>query len=657
MLTTATECDTSSYVYDAAGRTLLSDENGECTRTLYDDLGRTVQEIAPEDYDSTKDGLPTENTYSDSNAGQRYYYNSETGNLDREINRLDVVTDYEYYDTGEKKTEFFDIYEFNYDNKGNVANIEISGNLYATYNYDGNLLESIDYGNDQTVFYEYNDLSQIVYQKYKDSETAPVETQYEYTYTENSDDDSDFVLSSKIDYTNNQITEYDGNTVTISNFEIVDGEISVTGLYYSYEESEENTENDTENSEEDTSQYLNQRFADSTLNTTFNENCDVFTKDDQEICRYNYQYDESGELLSTSITNTADGEEKTVLSTAYEYNEKGYVSKMTNTFAKGEIVSTYSYDELGRLVEYHPDEGSVAYYVYDSKGQLVREDYQLGSASATVTYKYDSRGNLETVKQYPFTRGDITQAPETTEEMELEYENEIWLDAVTQQDDDTLLYDSQGNLIKLGDCDFNWTNGRQLSSILYTDENGETEDLIKYTYDEYGVDKKLHNRLNSDGDVREYIINPYTMATTNGKYYLICNNDKYDGLSNYRLDRITDIEVLDTPRKPKNQVEGLVGLDVAQYMNEHIYMFTGKSVSAKIEMPYYLISDVLDYFKANVNFKELENGKILATVKANETDIRMWAKLYAGQMKVISPKSLADGCKQDLIDALKIYDD
>lgn len=657
MLTTATEGDTSSYVYDAAGRTLLSDENGECTRTLYDDLGRTVQEIAPEDYDSTKDGLPTENTYSDSNAGQRYYYNSETGNLDREINRLDVVTDYEYYDTGEKKTEFFDIYEFNYDNKGNVANIEISGNLYATYNYDGNLLESIDYGNDQTVFYEYNDLSQIVYQKYKDSETAPVETQYEYTYTENSDDDSDFVLSSKIDYTNNQITEYDGNTVTISNFEIVDGEISVTGLYYSYEESEENTENDTENSEEDTSQYLNQRFADSTLNTTFNENCDVFTKDDQEICRYNYQYDESGELLSTSITNTADGEEKTVLSTAYEYNEKGYVSKMTNTFAKGEIVSTYSYDELGRLVEYHPDEGSVAYYVYDSKGQLVREDYQLGSASATVTYKYDSRGNLETVKQYPFTRGDITQAPETTEEMELEYENEIWLDAVTQQDDDTLLYDSQGNLIKLGDCDFNWTNGRQLSSILYTDENGETEDLIKYTYDENGVDKKLHNRLNSDGDVREYIINPYTMATTNGKYYLICNNDKYDGLSNYRLDRITDIEVLDTPRKPKNQVEGLVGLDVAQYMNEHIYMFTGKSVSAKIEIPYYLISDVLDYFKANVNFKELENGKILATVKANETDIRMWAKLYAGQMKVISPKSLADGCKQDLIDALKIYDD
>ena len=180
---------------------------------------------------------------------------------------------------------------------------------------------------------------------------------------------------------------------------------------------------------------------------------------------------------------------------------------------------------------------------------------------------------------------------------------------------------------------------------------------VKFLYDEYGADKKLHHRLNEDGEVREYIINPYYMVATGGKYYLICNYDKYDNIAHYRLDRISNIEILDTPRKAKNQVEGLVGLDVARYMNEHIYMFGGKSVRAKFEAPKYLISDILDYFKADVNFKELDEKNVIATVKANETDLRLWARQYAGKIKITEPTELAQACKQDLLDAIKLYED
>lgn len=180
---------------------------------------------------------------------------------------------------------------------------------------------------------------------------------------------------------------------------------------------------------------------------------------------------------------------------------------------------------------------------------------------------------------------------------------------------------------------------------------------VKFHYNEYGADKKLHNRLGDNGEPREYIINPYQIVATNGRYYLICNYDKYDDLSNYRLDRITDIELLEAPRKPKNKVQGLVGLDIAQYMNEHIYMFTGKSVRAKFEAPKYLISDILDYFKADVNFKELDEKQVIATVKANENDLRLWARQYAGQIKITEPPELAQACKQDLLNAIKLYED
>ena len=94
-----------------------------------------------------------------------------------------------------------------------------------------------------------------------------------------------------------------------------------------------------------------------------------------------------------------------------------------------------------------------------------------------------------------------------------------------------------------------------------------------------------------------------------------------------------------------------MGLDVAKYMQEHIFMFGGKSIRAKFEMPKYLISDVLDSFGANVNFTDIGDGNVLTSVKVNENDIRYWARLYASQIKITEPKELVDMCKQDMISA------
>ena len=66
-----------------------------------------------------------------------------------------------------------------------------------------------------------------------------------------------------------------------------------------------------------------------------------------------------------------------------------------------------------------------------------------------------------------------------------------------------------------------------------------------------------HPRKNSAGEAREYIVNPYQMAAVNGRYYLIGNYDKYEDVAHYRLDRIADIRVLDTPAKPARKVRGL----------------------------------------------------------------------------------------------------
>src|SRR5699024_3145347 len=100
---------------------------------------------------------------------------------------------------------------------------------------------------------------------------------------------------------------------------------------------------------------------------------------------------------------------------------------------------------------------------------------------------------------------------------------------------------------------------------------------VVFHYNDYMVDQalqlSLQPRVNSKGVVRAYTINPYQMVATNGRYYLICNNDYFDNISHYRVDRITNIKILETDRKPIKELAGFEqGLDLSQHMAEHIYM-------------------------------------------------------------------------------------
>lgn len=188
------------------------------------------------------------------------------------------------------------------------------------------------------------------------------------------------------------------------------------------------------------------------------------------------------------------------------------------------------------------------------------------------------------------------------------------------------------------------------------DEAISKEKQVKFKYCLYGSDKKLHPRLDSDGKPKEYIINSYQIVATNGRYYLVCNNDKFDDLSNYRVDRIMDIELLDTFSKPKREVKGAEnGFDLSKHMSEHIYMFAGKSITVHFIAEKFIISDILDYFGNDIKFSNETEDKITVAATVNEQDMRLWALQYAQQVKVISPQSLVDEIKSDIMKAVEQY--
>lgn len=179
---------------------------------------------------------------------------------------------------------------------------------------------------------------------------------------------------------------------------------------------------------------------------------------------------------------------------------------------------------------------------------------------------------------------------------------------------------------------------------------------VSFTYNSYDIDKKLHPRKNSEGEVRNYIINPYQIVATNGRYYHVANYDKYDDISHYRLDRITNIRLLETPAKPKKKVKGIEnGLDLPKHMAEHIYMFSGESVTVRFITKRYLTTEIIDWFGKDIKFSDETDDEVTVTVKANETAMQLWALQYAKHIMVISPQSLVDKIKDDIAFAMENY--
>lgn len=166
---------------------------------------------------------------------------------------------------------------------------------------------------------------------------------------------------------------------------------------------------------------------------------------------------------------------------------------------------------------------------------------------------------------------------------------------------------------------------------------------VAFIYNSYGPDKKLHPKRET-----EYIINPYQMVATNGRYYLICNYDKYDTLVNYRIDRITNIRILDEARKPiKNLADG--ELNLPKHMAEHVYMYAGESIRAKFKAKNYLIDQVVDWFGVDANISPIDEDECMVTVQVNREAFFCWAMQYSIHTEVVEPADM----RERVIEAIK----
>ena len=167
---------------------------------------------------------------------------------------------------------------------------------------------------------------------------------------------------------------------------------------------------------------------------------------------------------------------------------------------------------------------------------------------------------------------------------------------------------------------------------------------INFIYNDIGTDFKLHPRREEP-----YVVNPYQIVANNGRFYLICNYDKYDNVAHFRIDRMTDVHELEEKIKPMKEVPELDGrLNLPKHMAEHIYMFSGPSSAIKLATTADMMSELVDWFGTDFKIMEQDGDRIVVRLNCNEKAMRFWALQYGPYVEVLGPESLREQIKTDI---------
>ncbi len=172
---------------------------------------------------------------------------------------------------------------------------------------------------------------------------------------------------------------------------------------------------------------------------------------------------------------------------------------------------------------------------------------------------------------------------------------------------------------------------------------------VAFIYNYYGADKRLHPKREE-----EYIVNPYQMVATNGRYYLICNYDRYDTLANYRVDRMTNIRILDEARKPIESLKEKE-LNLPKHMAEHLYMFAGESARVRFKAKNEIVDQIIDWYGKDIKIMPFAENESLIEVYVNKNAFFYWALQYGLFVEVMEPEDIRKRVSEAVFEINKKY--
>ncbi|MBR2327549.1 MAG: DNRLRE domain-containing protein [Clostridia bacterium] len=498
--------ETNTVSRDAYGNTLLSrtthtkgdtvyytetlneyTANGNYLTKVFDELQESHTAY---NYDLST-GLLTSAT---DNEGNTVSYSYDSNHRVTSITAGNDSVNYEYDTEGRlsKITSLNGVeYGFDYNKYGQTTEVSVGGTVLVTNNYKdilhNGVLDNAVYGNGYKVSYEYaNQDTNVAGGVENDNVTAifvndATDARYEFTY------DSLGRLIETVDNGNNLKTNYYYN---------YDGDLaamkvsSISGTGYSYNVTQTF---DSENRLIKQTRVINGTVKETEYTYEDGENGDgtVTVKfvegegDNERTYLAHSSADAIGRNSGKTLIKQTGENAVTLLEYLFTYRSKivgdtllqsGIVSNFRINLPGTQFKNfSYTYDYNGNITSISDGTSTVS-YVYDSLGQLIRENN--GFISKTITYTYDAGGNILSKSEYAYTTAETLGTAVSVKNYG--YSNNDWKDLLTSYNGQTITYDAIGNPLNYMGRTMTW-EGRRLIS---TTKNGA---LIQYSYDDSGL--------------------------------------------------------------------------------------------------------------------------------------------------------------------------
>lgn len=155
----------------------------------------------------------------------------------------------------------------------------------------------------------------------------------------------------------------------------------------------------------------------------------------------------------------------------------------------------------------------------------------------------------------------------------------------------------------------------------------------------WNKNKKLEKKYD-----RKNTWNPWALIWANDRYYLygydLKERDGKLGERHYRVDKLTDIELLDTPRAGKSQFRKF---DANTYVARRIGMFSGEETKITVRIPEGKIGPFIDQFGKKIAVSEDTDGKLMISFQAVPSNLLLGWFIGLGQVEIIGPESAVEG--------------
>ena len=159
---------------------------------------------------------------------------------------------------------------------------------------------------------------------------------------------------------------------------------------------------------------------------------------------------------------------------------------------------------------------------------------------------------------------------------------------------------------------------------------------VSFKYFDYNIKKEKTFRKNGE----LYFVSPYALSWDDENYYLVAFSEKYNDFTHYRVDRVSNIEIVDQPRTllPENE-----HFNIADYSKKVFNMFAGEGETVKLRFDNSFVNAVIDRFGKDISLDKLDNGSFSVRIDvAISSTFFAWLAQFGNKVKILSPESVIE---------------